>query len=915
MVRTLATVVCLVAVAGAAHAQALTISVRPPLPNQLLIGDPWSLDAINGGATPVRVVLRARVTEAAAGLVFDATSAAIEISPGTHVLDARRLGPITVRSTSSAIGSQLGRLSSFPDGTYTICVEAIPEGGGSPLGEGCIDHAVASVLPPILLSPYNGTAVTDPQVIWSWFMQPQARGGGQVVCDLMVAEIMPHQTPEEALRRNPPVLVRENLRASVWQTSEVVRRFRPGQSYAWRLTARLGDSEVGQSEIWTFTYAAPAGEGEGAAALADSAGGKAYAPGEAGGEHSNSASASGSAQTAAPGADASGPRPIEFHTRSRVITETANRPGLLSREPRSFARLEVDPTLTVYGSPLALNLLVSTERGRGDTEISRGAVGFQRREGAGGFALRQQIGAATKTEARSANQLRADSLRHAAGDSTMVDRSLDEQAALPPAEPTATVRELTPGAEGAARQTLTRAPDFAFGSVAPEYSRLTLSGVTFNGGTVEYHPGRVFAALAAGKLQREDVPEALAALPLNNSAAPQLFRDFYAGRLGIGRRDGSHLIATSLYARDDAQSRSILSLADSSAGVSAQENWVLGLAGRSASHEGRWVLDAEADASLFDSDRAGARIQGRPDAGPAAAIFPGQRDHEGATADWAGAVRGSMTTPTGATKLASGVRFVGPGYASVGTRGLRTDVLQYDGSCDQRLADGRVTFGAQLTWEETGVVLPERGNAVVRRISTRTEIRPARGPVLQAAFTRNDQEQRPAGGGTQLTQSTELLNLRLRHTTRIGPMRSSSFLSFDLLQGASGDETGRNRSRSIQFAELLSHPSRLTLFVRASHSRTTTAVPEDVDPRVTTVEGSLIRDLHASIESNVGANVTYGGRTRGQGFFLGTRARLGGVGSLELRWDYDDITDPRDPAGLRVERTARMVMTFGDGER
>jgi hypothetical protein len=888
------------------------VSIRPPLPNQLLIGDPWSVDVVNGAATPVRVVFRARVTEAAAGLVFDATSAAVEISPGAHVLDARRLGPIAVRSTSSAIASQLGRLSSFPDGAYTICVEALPEGGGSPLGQGCLDHAVAAVLPPILLSPYNGTAVTDPQVIWSWFMQPQARGSGQVVCDLVVAEIMAHQTPEEALRRNPPVLVRENLRATVWQTSEVARQFRPGQTYAWRLTARLGDREVGQSEIWTFTYAAPAGEGEGAAALADSAGGKAYAPGVAGGVASQSATASGTAPAAEPSAAAAGPRPIEFHTRSRAITEASNLPGELSREPRSYARLEVDPTLTLYGSPLVLNLLISTQRDPGDSEINRGAIGFKGREGAGGFALRQQVGEATKSAARSAYELRADSLRRAVADSAAVDRSFDQRAALPPAEPTATARELATVAEGAAGGTLARVPDFAFGSVAPEYSRLTLSGVTVNGGTVEFNPGRLFAGLAVGKLQRDDVPEALAALPHGDGAAPQLFRDLYAGRVGIGHRNGSYLVATGLYARDDGQTRSILSLADSSAGVSAQENWVLGLAGRSASREGRWVLDAEADASLFDFDRTGARIQGRPDPGPVAGLFPGRRDREGATSDWAGSLRGSMTTPGGATKLASGVRFVGPGYASVGARGLRTDVLQYDGSLDRTFAGGRLAFGAQIAAEKTGVVLPERGSAVLRRISTRTEIRPLRGPVLQAAYTRNDQALSPAGGGARLAQSTDLLNLRARQAARIGRMRSNSFLSFDLLEGSSGDATGRNRSRSVQFAELLSHPSKLTLFVRASHSRTTTAVPEDVDPRVTTVEGSLIRDLHAAIESSFGASVTRGARSRGQGFFVGARARLGGVASLELRWNYDDITDPRNPAGLRVERTARAVMTFGD---
>src|SRR5262249_50421280 len=158
--------------------------------------------------------------------------------------------------------------------------------------------------------------------------------------------------------------------------------------------------------------------------------------------------------------------------------------------------------------------------------------------------------------------------------------------------------------------------------------------------------------------------------------------------------------ATGMYARDDGQSRAILSLADSAAGVAAQENWVFGLAGRAVGAGGRRVLDAETDASLFHRDRSGARIEGLPDGG-ASGLFPGSREREGATSDWAGSLRGSLTTRDGLARMISGVRFVGPGYTSVGTRGLRNDVLQYDGTVDRLLDRGRMTLGAQWVWERS----------------------------------------------------------------------------------------------------------------------------------------------------------------------------------------------------------------------
>src|SRR5258706_14831789 len=112
--------------AGIAHAQSLTLSIRQPLPNQLSLGDLWELDVINTSGTPVSVVFRAHVTDPTAGAVLDAQSGTLELAPGARSLDARRLQPISILQSAPGVSTQLGRLSSFPDGHYTVCVEAIP---------------------------------------------------------------------------------------------------------------------------------------------------------------------------------------------------------------------------------------------------------------------------------------------------------------------------------------------------------------------------------------------------------------------------------------------------------------------------------------------------------------------------------------------------------------------------------------------------------------------------------------------------------------------------------------------------------------------------------------------------------------------------------------------------------------------
>jgi hypothetical protein len=119
-----------------------------------------------------------------------------------------------------------------------------------------------AALSPILVEPYDGRDVTDEQIVWSWFMQSSAGNGEEILCDLAVVEIIEGQTAEEAMRLNPPVILRQNLTTSTWGTSPFARALGHGRRYTWQITAKTRRGAtfriVSQSELWEFTYNDPA---------------------------------------------------------------------------------------------------------------------------------------------------------------------------------------------------------------------------------------------------------------------------------------------------------------------------------------------------------------------------------------------------------------------------------------------------------------------------------------------------------------------------------------------------------------------------------------------------------------------------------------------------------------------------------
>ena len=576
------------------------------------------------------------------------------------------------------------------------------------------------------------------------------------------------------------------------------------------------------------------------------------------------------------------PRPVEWHVAARTTVETANRPGTLSAMPSQYALFEVDPTISLYGSPLGLSLLFSTDRGSQEALLERGTLGLGDVGRGSGLGIRQRIDTRVQTLEKSQTEMLADSARMVREDLQRVQTDLQQLYLLQRMqEPTQNSQELQRlGLLTQAERNVLAIPSFGFGSVSPNYGTLFLSAVTLKGGMVEYNPGRLYWALAAGTTPRVDV-----ALVSPDGTVAELNQDLYTARVGIGRKNGTHLILSGLYARDDRQSQAILGLADPTLPVAAQENVVFGLAGR-ARHKAL-VLDADVQASVFSGDKNAPEAQGRP-VPPVLRTLFGGLIREGSATDWSGELRGALNLKQAKAKILSSLRFVGPGYVTAGARALRRDNLQYNGSWDQSWRQGRLTVGALAGIDRTGLVVPQSGTATATRVGLRAVGRPLHLPSLELSYTRNGQDQKAGGAVTQIENRSNLLSARLRQAGRVGASRYMTLFMMDRLVGTSNDTSGAYTSTSASVTGMLSLPSRLGLVARASHSDTRTDLATDRDPNVWSGEGSLNWAPNDRLDGSAGATFATSDGLHQMGGFVAARVGLGAIGALDVQWSYND---------------------------
>jgi len=149
--------------------------------------------------------------------VFTANSA------GTSILVANDVMPLEFMIFTGKYRTSLERTGKLPADNYTICVQPVNIIDYGQVGEAqCKNFYVATTQLPILMKPYNEEildakmAQTAIMFRWTPVIPTQT---SPVTYRIQVFEVLPTQSPVQALRSNQPLLDKEILAATqyIWQ--------------------------------------------------------------------------------------------------------------------------------------------------------------------------------------------------------------------------------------------------------------------------------------------------------------------------------------------------------------------------------------------------------------------------------------------------------------------------------------------------------------------------------------------------------------------------------------------------------------------------------------------------------------------------------------------------------------------------
>jgi len=170
----------------------------------------------NGGGAPPRAVIKAEIKNAGGEQVAVTNLSIAPVysftSPST-IMDAQQvlgLEYIVFRGTYAA---SLKRTGMLPAESYQLCLQLVTPVDFRPISEVvCRNFFLASYQPPYPMIPAEDAVLdatkAQQAIIFRW--SPVSPKPTQpVTYELVVAEVLPHQTPMQAFRSNQPLLIKE----------------------------------------------------------------------------------------------------------------------------------------------------------------------------------------------------------------------------------------------------------------------------------------------------------------------------------------------------------------------------------------------------------------------------------------------------------------------------------------------------------------------------------------------------------------------------------------------------------------------------------------------------------------------------------------------------------------------------------
>ena len=623
----------------------VTVVLQQPPPYQFRLENMWKVTLINPTQITYRVYLKGTASESLQGPIVSATSAAFLLLPGAKVVNSNELVPLSVNVINSKYSDVIKNIGDVPTGDYEICVSAVNAETGIELGSQCMDAQTQNLSQVELLQPENNTRffsgvvaennfedignskiITNSFITFSWMPPAPVPAGVKLSYSINIVEMYGNQSAYDALLSNRSFYINQNISSNVFLYPVEGRSFINKKRYAWKVGAYLNGTLVSESESWEFTYT------ENSQAKKENI--KPVSP-DTTGYGVNYVTRKPVQVASIDNAqlmnmiyddqkeDKSVP-PFLFSGTAKVNLDAGYKKLPFSEMPNNVLTAELNPSISIYGIPFTANFLVSTQQSSNKQSINSASFNFD-----------------------------FDTFK------SQLTSRLENK-----------VSELATGWE----KLLLGVNALGIGTNYPSYSDYTLKGVPITGINMEINPGIFYAAFAASKNQRG----------IDNSAYQ---RNIIAGRLGIGKKEGTHFFFTGLYAKDDENS---ISVSPTNSTLTPKANYVFGAETKLAMFNDHLTIEGEGNVAVLTRDTRDAELQidGIP------AFIKNLVSPKVSTSfDYSYSGKISYNNTASATKISFALKMIGPGYTTLGAPDLRNDQLAYEAKVDQGFLSKKITIG------------------------------------------------------------------------------------------------------------------------------------------------------------------------------------------------------------------------------
>ena len=453
---------------------------------------------------------------------------------------------------------------------------------------------------------------------------------------------------------------------------------------------------------------------------------------------------------------------IKFSGSNRIYGQYANRQGTNSQIPASFWRNDLNMTLTVYGIPISSSFFITSEQS-------------DYRQSINNFRIYFDLKAMAKNKAKAFAKNKAKGLAN----------------------------EKAPWA----MRFLSNFSTLEIGKCRPNYSNLTLKGISVSGVNIEFTPGKFYAAFSTGKVKR----------PIKSSGIikPTYKQKLLFGKIGVGKKRETHLYLTFMQVEDELNSLPASPEIDT-LNIKPQSNFVLGTEGKLSLFKKKFTIEGEAAVSLHTRDTRSPALLEEDTEVPSwlSGFF---KPNASSSIDYAYKVKSTLKLKT--TKLSGGVKMTGAGFTTLGNPNLVNDRLAYDGRITQTFAKKKISFSVYFRQYKDNLIDWKESTTTTTAYGITAGLRFKKIPYLQISYTPNFQK--TDSDSLKMENSVNVFSAVTGYNYPIGNLKSSSSFNYFYQNTETLMDTITNLSKTQTYTlnEVITFKIPLSIAAAVSYSK------------------------------------------------------------------------------------------------